>query len=80
MFRKTILAAAAMSALAAAALAPTAASAHHWKFGPRFGFGPGFGYGNSWGYPTYFAPPLNCYWVKKVTPFGFQSTKVCSYY
>ena len=76
MLRKTILAAAAMAALGAAALAPTSASAHPWKFGPRFGWGyPRF-------YPAYVAPvaPLNCYFVKRFTPFGFRVVKVCSYY
>ena len=75
MLRKTILALAAIAALGAAALAPTSASAHGWKFGPRFGWGYGYGFG-----PTYFAPPMNCYWVKKFTPFGVQVVKVCNSY
>jgi disulfide bond formation protein DsbB len=76
MLRKTILAVAAVAALGATALAPTGASAHGWKFGPRFGGGyPGYGFG-----PTYFAPPVNCYFVKKWSPFGFQFVKVCSTY
>jgi len=75
MLRKTILAIAAVAAVGAAALAPTSASAHGWRFGgPRFGWGYGFA-------PTYFAPPpVNCYFVKKWTPFGFQLVKVCNYY
>ena len=73
MLRKTILAVAAIAALGAAALAPTSASAHGWKFGPRFG----------WGYPAYYptyVSPMNCYWVKKFTPFGVQFVKVCNAY
>ncbi|HEX5507897.1 MAG TPA: hypothetical protein VFX37_05275 [Pseudolabrys sp.] len=73
MFRKLILALGATTAIAAAALSPTAASAHihgghgwhghhgyHWGRGFRVGF-----YG-----PAYFGP--DCYVVKQVvdTPVG----------
>jgi hypothetical protein len=50
MFRKTILALTAVASIGAAALAPTAASAHYWHggghfWGPHVGFyvgGPGY--------------------------------------
>jgi hypothetical protein len=70
MFRKTLIALAAMSTLGVAAIAPTAASAH-WNggwhghffhgpfFGPRFAFYAG---------PGYYNPCLRRQWVP--TPFG----------
>ena len=70
MFRKLILALAATSAIGAAALAPTTASAHGWHHGhghghghwhgPRFriGFYPAYGGGYGGG----------CYYVKKLIP------------
>ena len=73
MLRKTILSLAAVAALGAAALAPTSASAHGWKFGGPHFVGGGFGYG----YPGYFAPPMNCYFVKRWTVFGPEFVKVC---
>lgn len=72
MFRKTVVAGAAVAALAVAALAPTSASAHGWGFHPHFGWGWG-GYVR----PTYL--PENCYVVKKYTPFGVKIVKVCNY-
>lgn len=85
MFRKTILAIAATTAIGAAALSPTAASAawhggwggwhgpvvHHWG-GPRIGFGI---------YAPAYAYAPSCYvarrWVR--TPFGMRlrSVRVC---
>jgi hypothetical protein len=48
MIRKFVLGLIAATSLSAAALAPTAASAHH--FGGGFGFGHGFGHGfHRWG-------------------------------
>lgn len=49
MFRKLTLALAASAALGAAALAPTAASAHGWghHWGHGWGHGHGFGFGFS---------------------------------
>jgi hypothetical protein len=76
MLRKTLIALAAVAALGTVALAPTSASAGGGKFG--FGhhhhhIGPGFGFG----YPSYAVS--NCYWVKKLTPFGVRFVKVCEY-
>ena len=47
MFRKLALAIAASAALGAAALSPTAASAHGWHGGHGWGHGHGFGFGFS---------------------------------
>ena len=64
MFRKTILALAATASLGAAALAPTAASAHYWHghgyWGPRVGFYVGG--------PGYYDSCLRRQWV--ATPYG----------
>jgi hypothetical protein len=75
MIRKSILALAAVAALGAAALAPTSASAggkffhkHHHHLGVGFGF-----------YPRYYAP-YDCFWTKKLTPFGVRFVKVCSHW
>jgi hypothetical protein len=75
MFRKFILAITATAALGAAALSPTAASAHHWGHHGG-GFGIGF-YG-----PTYIAAP-DCYLVKKQVVFadgsvGWRRVTVCN--
>ena len=77
MLRKTVVTLAALAAIGGAALAPTAASAHGFKFRPAFGWGPGYGYGYGYG-PGYF--PTNCYVMKKFTPFGVKVVKVCNYY
>jgi hypothetical protein len=73
MLRKTIMTLTAVAALGAAALAPTSASAHGWKFKPHFGWG----YAPSY---SYIVPGPSCYMVKKVTPFGFKFVKVCNHY
>jgi hypothetical protein len=73
MLRKTIMALTAVAALGTAALAPTSASAHGWKFKPHFGWG----YAPSY---SYIVPGPSCYVVKKVTPFGFKFVKVCNHY
>ena len=72
MLRKSILALAAIATLSAAALAPTSASAGGKFWHKHHGLGFGF-------YPNYYQP-LDCYWVKKFTPFGVRLVKVCSYY
>jgi hypothetical protein len=71
MLRKSVLALAAIAALSAAALAPTSASA-----GGKFFHKKHFGFGL---YPTYYAP-YDCFWHKKLTPFGIRFVKVCSYW
>jgi hypothetical protein len=63
MFRKFALAIVATAALGAAALSPTAASAHHW--GHHWGHGFGFGY---YGGPTYITGP-DCYTVRRQVQF-----------
>ncbi|HVY58528.1 MAG TPA: hypothetical protein VHA77_11810 [Xanthobacteraceae bacterium] len=74
MFRKTVLATAALASLGAAALVPTAASAHwsghsHHFWGPRIGFYPA---------PVYYG---GCHWKKQwfETRFGprYRLVKVC---
>ena len=60
MFRKLILALGATAVIAAAALAPTAASAHGWNHG--------WHHGHYWGgglYPVYYGGS-DCYTVKQV--------------
>ena len=75
MFRKTVLAAAAIATISAAALVPTTASAHGFK---------GWYGGKYWGYGAgiVFAAPLvynyryNCIrWVQ--TPYGAVRANVC---
>jgi hypothetical protein len=67
MFRKTMIALAAVGALGAAALAPTAASAH-WQggwHGGWHGWGPHFGLYVG---PTYYNPCMHRQWID--TPYG----------
>jgi hypothetical protein len=64
MFRKTIFALAAAGALGAAALAPTAASAHWFGGHPHF-WGPRFGFYIG---PGYYDSCLRREWV--ATPYG----------
>jgi hypothetical protein len=74
MFRKLILAVAATATLGAAALAPTAASAHpHAHWGHWGHWGRGFGIYA----PTYVAAP-DCYLVKRLveTPYGLRWRRV----
>ena len=82
MFRKVTLAIAAIATIGAAALAPTAASAH-WK-GKGWGWGYGYGYGAYIAAPvaTYVAVDYSCwrkYWVD--TPLGpvLKKVYVCNY-
>ena len=72
MFRKLALALAASAALGAAALSPTAASAHGW--GHRWGHGWGHGYGFG---PVIvaggYADDAGCYVQRRVrTPYGIR--------
>jgi hypothetical protein len=74
MIRKLILALGATVALGAAALTPTAASAHpHGHWGHWYGHGIGIGFYA----PTYVAAP-DCYIVKRVveTPYGLRERRV----
>ena len=79
MFRKLALALAASAALGAAALSPTAASAHGW--GHRWGHGWGHGYGFG---PVIvaggYADDAGCYVQRRVrTPYGirWRTVNVC---
>jgi hypothetical protein len=74
MLRKTIIALAAVAALGSAALAPTEASAG-WRHHHRH-------HHHGWGWRVFAGPryfPVNCYWVKKPTPFGVKLVRVCGY-
>ena len=71
MIRKSLIALAALTAMGAAALAPTSASAwgkhHHWHGG--WGFGLGI---------VDVAPVSDCYLVQKMTRSGYVKTiRVC---
>jgi hypothetical protein len=71
MIRKSLIALAALTAMGAAALAPTSASAwgkhHHWHGG--WGFGLGI---------VDVAPVSDCYLVRKVNRFGeVRMIRVC---
>ena len=79
MLRKLALALAASAALGAAALSPTAASAHGW--GHRWGHGWGHGYGFG---PVIvaggYADDAGCYVQRRVrTPYGirWRTVNVC---
>ena len=79
MFRKLALALAASAALGAAALSPTAASAHGW--GHRWGHGWGHGYGFGPVIVTGgYADDAGCYVQRRVrTPYGirWRTVNVC---
>ncbi len=72
MFHKIILAVAASAALGAAALAPTAASAH-WHGGHGHWFGHGFGI-----YAPVYVGGSDCYFTKRLveTPYGLRWRRV----
>jgi hypothetical protein len=78
MIRKTIIAIAAVGTLAAAALAPTSASAWGFKGGwGHHGWGHGVGIG-FWG-PGYVDYTPDCYLVKKVYRSGaVKYVQVCN--
>ena len=77
MIRKTAIALAALTALGAAALAPTSASAwgfkhHHHHWGHWGGLGLGIGYVDV-------APAYDCYFVERVNRFGVvKMIRVCN--
>lgn len=83
MFRKFALAIAASAALGAAALSPTAASAHGW--GHHWGHGWGHGYGYGFGFSPVivsggYADDDGCYVRRRVrTPYGirWRTVNVC---
>ena len=77
MIRKSILALTGIAALAAAALAPTSASA--WgKGGWHHGWGHGWGHG-FYGYGVRYVDVVpSCYYVKKINRFGeVRMIRVC---
>ncbi|MES2752730.1 MAG: hypothetical protein V4661_15285 [Pseudomonadota bacterium] len=85
MFRKLALVLAASAALGAAALAPTAASAHGWHGGGHWGHGHGWGHR---GFGFGFSPVIvtggygddGCYVTRRVrTPHGvrLRTVNVC---
>ena len=79
MIRKSILALAGIAALAAAALAPTSASAWGFKGGwGHHGWGHGYGfYGPGYGV-SYVDVVPSCYYVKKINRHGqVRMIKVC---
>lgn len=82
MFRKLALALAASAALGAAALSPTAASAHGWHGGGHWGGGWGHHHGFGFG-PVYVTGGYaddGCYVTRRVrTPYGYRlrTVNVC---
>ena len=76
MFRKIVLALSATAALAAAALAPTAASA--WGHGRHNGWHGGYGVGFGFYGPSYIAASPDCYRVRRVvdTAYGPRVRRV----
>ena len=79
MIRKSILALTALTALGAAALAPTSASAWGFKGGwGHHGWGHGYGfYGVGYG-ARYIDLAPTCYYVKRVNRFGeVRLIRVC---
>ena len=77
MIRKSILALAGIAALAAAALAPTSASAWGFK-GGWHGWGHGWGHG-FYGYGVRYVDVVpSCYFVKKINRYGqVRMIRVC---
>ena len=78
MFRKSLLALAAVAALGAGALSSTEASAGWGKFGIGWHggwYGHHHFYKPYWGYSSY----GHCFFVKKYTPWGVKFKKVCTY-
>jgi len=76
MIRKSILALTGIAALAAAALAPTSASA--WGFKGGHGWGHGWGHG-FYGYGVRYVDVVpSCYFVKKINRYGeVRMIRVC---
>lgn len=81
MLRKLALALAASAALGAAALSPTAASAHGWGHHWGHGWGHGYGFGFSPVIVTGgYADDAGCYVQRRVrTPYGirWRTVNVC---
>jgi len=77
MIRKSILALTGIAALAAAALAPTSASAWGFK-GGWHGWGHGWGHG-FYGYGVRYVDVVpSCYFVKKINRYGqVRMIRVC---
>ena len=77
MIRKSILALTGVAALAAAALAPTSASAWGFK-GGWHGWGHGWGHG-FYGYGVRYVDVVpSCYFVKKINRYGqVRMIRVC---
>ena len=76
MFRKSILALAAVATVTAAALVPTTASAHYkgWYGGKYWGYGLGIAFAA----PLVYNYGYNCIrWVQ--TPYGVVKANVCRY-
>lgn len=71
MIRKTVLGLAAVVALATAALAPTAASAHYYGYGHGY---KSYGY-SSYGY--YKPHRQHCFSKKVWTHYGWEWVRVC---
>jgi hypothetical protein len=87
MLRKLALALAASAALGAAALSPTAASAHGWHGGGHWGHGGGWGhhYGVGFGFSPVYAGPRyvdnGCYATRRVrTAHGIRLRTVNACY
>jgi hypothetical protein len=79
MLRKTLIALSAVAALGAVTLAPTTAAAGGGKFfkgGGKFHFHKHVGWG---AYPAY-GFGHQCFFEKRITPFGWKVVKVCSWY
>lgn len=81
MFRKTILALAAVATLGVGAIATTSeASAKPWKGGGWHGHHGHWGGGPFWG-PRFGFYGVgyggDCYWVKRFTPYGVKYRRVC---
>jgi hypothetical protein len=80
MLRKTLIAVSAVAALGAVTLAPTTAAAggggKFFKGGGKFHFHKHVGWG---AYPAY-GFGHQCFFEKRITPFGWKVVKVCSWY
>lgn len=68
MIRKTVLGLTAVAALATAALAPTAASAHYYGYGHKHFYKPYYGY-------SHYRP--HCFTKKVWTYYGWDWVRVC---
>jgi hypothetical protein len=78
MFRKSLLALAAVAALGALSSTEASAGWGKFKFGWHGGWGHHHFYKPYWGYAGY-GGGYNCFVVKKYTPWGVKFKKVCHY-